>query len=179
MTTTLNSSYGSGIVVRGAGFLLNNEIDDFAIAPGRPNQYGLVGGEANAVQGGKRPLSSMTPTIVTTASEDPRPVMALGSPGGSTIITSVLQVLVNVLDHRMPLQQAVDAPRFHHQWLPDVIRYEPLMLPADVADRLTQRGHALEPSSHLLGNVAAIWFDSDGTMHGAADPRGQGRAEGF
>ena len=179
MTTTLNSSYGSGIVARGTGILLNNEIDDFAVAPGVPNQYGLAGGEANAVAGGKRPLSSMTPTIVTTRSDRSRPVMALGSPGGSTIITSVLQVLLNVLDHHMPLQDAVDAARFHHQWLPDVIRYEPLMLPRDVADGLTRRGHVLERTEFTLGNVAAIWFESDGTIHGAADPRGQGRAEGF
>ena len=179
LTTTLNSSYGSGIVARGTGVLLNNEIDDFAVAPGVPNQYGLVGGEANAVKGGKRPLSSMTPTIVTTLSDHSRPVMALGSPGGSTIITSVLQVLLNVLDHHMPLQEAVDAPRFHHQWLPDVIRYELLMLPRDVAGGLKRRGHVLEMTESTLGNVAAIWFESDGTIHGAADPRGQGRAEGF
>ena len=179
MTTTLNSSYGSGIVAKGTGILLNNEIDDFAVAPGVPNQFGLVGGEANSIRGGKRPLSSMTPTIVTTNTAHPRPVMALGSPGGSTIITSVLQVLLNVLDHHMPLQEAVDAPRFHHQWLPDVVRYEARMLPRDVADGLTRRGHNLELSSHSLGNVAAIWFAGDGTIHGAADPRGQGRAAGY
>ncbi len=179
LTTTLNSSYGSGIVARGTGILLNNEIDDFAVAPGVPNQYGLLGGEANAVKGGKRPLSSMTPTIVTTLSDHSRPVMVLGSPGGSTIITSVLQVLLNVLDHGMPLQEAVDAPRFHHQWLPDVIRYELLMLPRDVADGLQRRGHVLEMAESTLGNVEAIWFESDGTILGAADPRGQGRAEGF
>ncbi len=179
MTTTLNSSYGSGIVARGTGILLNNEIDDFAVAPGVPNQFGLVGGEANAIQGGKRPLSSMTPTIVTTNAASSRPVMALGSPGGSTIITSVLQVLLNVLDHHMPLQEAVDAPRFHHQWLPDVIRYEARMLPEDVAAGLRRRGHILEATERALGNVAAIWFENDGTIHGAADPRGQGRAEGF
>ncbi|MBD3866590.1 MAG: gamma-glutamyltransferase [Acidobacteria bacterium] len=180
MTTTLNSSYGSGIVARGTGILLNNEIDDFAIAPGVPNQFGLVGGEANAIAGGKRPLSSMTPTIVSTSptAAYSRPVMALGSPGGSRIITSVLQVLLNVLDHHMPLQEAVDAPRFHHQWLPDTVWYERSMLPADVAAGLTRRNHALEPSGRPMGNVAAIWFENDGTIHGAADPRGQGKAAG-
>lgn len=181
MTTTLNSSYGSGIVARGTGVLLNNEIDDFAVAPGVPNQFGLVGGEANAIAGGKRPLSSMTPTIVSTAptASGSRPVMALGSPGGSRIITSVLQVLLNVLDHHMPLQEAVDVPRFHHQWLPDTVTYEPRMLPEDVAEGLARRGHVLKPAARALGNVAAIWLGNDGTIHGAADPRGQGRAAGW
>ena len=123
----------------------------------------------------------MTPTIVTTSptAAGTRPVMALGSPGGSRIITSVLQVLLNVLDHHMPLQEAVDAPRFHHQWLPDVVMHEERMLPGDVSDGLKLRGHRLELSERNLGNVAAIWLESNGTIHGAADARGQGKAVGY
>jgi gamma-glutamyltranspeptidase/glutathione hydrolase len=179
MTTTLNSAYGSGIVATGTGVLLNNEIDDFAVVPGVPNQYGLIGGDANSIQGGKRPLSSMTPTIVEDRTDGNRPVLALGSPGGATIITSVLQVLLNVLDHQMPLQDAVDAPRFHHQWLPDDVRYEPFAFPQDVLDALRKSGHDMIVLKRPLGNIAAIYLDADGILHGAADPRGHGTAEGY
>ncbi len=121
VTTTLNGSYGSKVVVKGAGFLLNNEMDDFSIKPGVPNYYGLIGGEANAIAPQKRMLSSMTPTIIT---KDNKVFMVVGTPGGSTIITSVFQVITNVIDENMSMQQAVEVKRFHHQWLPDEIKYE-------------------------------------------------------
>ena len=121
VTTTLNGSFGSGIVVSGAGFLLNNEMDDFSIQPGYPNMYGLVGGEANSIKPNKRMLSSMTPTII---EKDDKLFMVLGTPGGSTIITAVFQTIINVIDHQMGIQEAVNAPRFHHQWLPDEIKLE-------------------------------------------------------
>ena len=178
VTTTLNTSFGSAIVARGTGILLNNEMDDFALAPGVPNTYGLVGGEANAVAGGKRPLSSMTPTIVEFPAPGPRPALVLGSPGGGVIITSVLQVLVNVIDHAMPLQEAVDAPRFHHQWLPDQIRVESRALPRDVERKLLARGHQIEKVPRL-GNVNAIGVDARGRWIGAADPRRAGSAAGY
>ncbi len=179
MTLTLNAWFGTCIVAEGTGVLLNNEIDDFALAPGIPNTYGLLGGEANAVAGGKRPLSSMTPTMVELPEPGPRPFLVLGSPGGSKIITSVLQVLINVIDHDMPLQEAVDAPRFHHQWQPDHIRHEPRSFAADVLENLKARGHALEVGDSPLGNVNAIGIDSAGNWLGAADPRREGSAEGY
>jgi len=179
VTTTLNGPFGAAIVAAGTGVLLNNEMDDFALAPGVPNMYGLVGGEANAIGPGKRPLSSMTPTIVESPEGGARPALVLGSPGGSKIITAVLQVLVNVIDHGMPLQEAVNAPRFHHQWLPDRILYEPRAFPADVQTNLSARGHRLEVGSAPLGNVNAIGLDEDGAWLGAADPRRSGRAAGY
>lgn len=178
LTTTLNLAFGCGLVAHGTGVLLNNEIDDFALAPGQPNTWDLLGSEANAVGGGKRPLSSMTPTIVERSDGSARPALVLGSPGGARIITSVLQVLLNVLDHGMPLQEAVNAPRIHHQWLPDRLVYEERGLPADVAAGLTRRGHRLEVSADPLGNVNAIATDADGTWLGAADPRRGGLAAG-
>lgn len=179
LTTTLNASFGNGIVARGTGILLNNEIDDFALAPGAPNTYGLLGGEANAVAGGKRPLSSMTPTIVEPPGGGPRPALVLGSPGGAKIITAVLQVLVNVVDHRMPLREAVDSPRFHHQWQPDRILHERRAIPADVRQNLAARGHEMEEIDGPVGNVNAIGLDPSGAWLGAADPRREGAAGGF
>jgi gamma-glutamyltranspeptidase/glutathione hydrolase len=179
LTTTLNASFGNGIVARETGILLNNEIDDFALAPGTPNTYGLLGGEANAVAGGKRPLSSMTPTIVEFPGGGPRPALVLGSPGGAKIITAVLQVLVNVVDHGMPLQEAVDTPRFHHQWQPDRILYERRAIAADARHNLVVRGHEIEETDGPLGNVNAIGLDSRGAWLGAADPRRRGAAAGF
>jgi gamma-glutamyltranspeptidase/glutathione hydrolase len=177
LTTTLNEAFGAALVPRGTGVLLNNEMDDFAIAPDVPNTWGLVGGEANALRAGKRPLSSMAPTIVESPGGGGRPALVLGSPGGATIITSVLQVLVNVLDHGMSLEDAVAAPRIHHQWLPDVVRHEPYALPADVAQALVARGHALERTARL-GNVNAIAAGPDGMWLGVADPRRAGTAAG-
>jgi len=174
LTTTLNSNYGVGIVAAGTGLLLNDEVDDFAVAPGVPNQFGLAGGAANAVAGGKRPVSSMCPTIV----ERPgaaRPLLALGSPSGSRIVSAVVQTILNVVDFKMELQEAVDAPRIHHQWLPDVLYHEPRALPADVAEALRARGHTLEART-FTWVVAAVGTAEDGTWVGAADPRGEGTA---
>jgi gamma-glutamyltranspeptidase/glutathione hydrolase len=178
MTITLNQWFGAAMVADGTGVVLNNEMDDFALAPGIPNLYGLVGGEANAPAGGKRPLSSMTPTIVEAPGGGPRPFLVLGSPGGSTIISAVLQVLINVVDHDMPLQAAVNARRFHHQWLPDRIDHEPRAFPADVVKALEKRGHELHPRGPIA-NVSAIGLAEDGAWLGAADPRREGHAAGF
>ena len=141
VTVTLNGKYGNGIVVDGAGFLLNNEMDDFSIKPGHPNKYGLVGKEANAVAPSKRMLSSMTPTMVQTGDGQLR--LVLGSPGGSTIITTVAQIAVNVIDYGMNIQDAVDAPRFHHQWLPDVVFYEKNGFSKETLDKLSEKGYQL------------------------------------
>ena len=164
-TYTINFSYGSGIVVEGAGFLLNNEMDDFSAKPGVPNAYGLIGGEANKVAPGKRMLSSMTPTIV---KRDGSNYLITGSPGGSRIITTTLQVLMNVIDHGMNIQSAVSAPRMHHQWLPDEIRIEAGFSP-DTLELLEQRGHNISRQS-AMGAAQSIMID-DGTFYGGADPR--------
>ena len=178
LTITSNQWFGSGLIADGTGVVLNNEMDDFALAPGVPNLYGLVGGEANAPAGRKRPLSSMTPTIVSRPGDAGRPFLILGSPGGSKIISAVVQVVVNVIDHGMPLQAAVNAPRFHHQWLPDRIDYERWAFPADVIRELEARGHVLHETGDLA-NVSAIGIDADGAWLGAADPRREGLALGF
>jgi gamma-glutamyltranspeptidase / glutathione hydrolase len=175
-TTTLNGGYGNGQVVTGAGFLLNNEMDDFSVKPGAPNMFGLTGGTANAVAPGKRMLSSMTPTIV---SREGQPVLVVGTPGGSRIITTVLQVVLNVLEFGMDVRQAVDAPRFHHQWSPDEVVLEDRAFPADVITALTARGHQIRTSSDM-GDVQAIAIDpATGVRSGAADPRHDGVAAGY
>lgn len=175
-TTTINSGYGSKIVVEGAGFLLNNEMDDFSIQPGIPNQFGLTGGEANKVEPNKRMVSSMTPTIIL---KDDRPYLIVGSPGGSTIMTVVLQVVLNVLDFNMNIQRANDAPRIHHQWLPDRIDYEPYGLTEDVINNLTERGHNIGVE-RVLGRMDAILIDQrTGVYYGATDKRGYGAAVGY
>lgn len=175
-TTTLNGSYGCGVVAKGTGVLLNNEMDDFSIKPGVPNIYGLVGGEANAISPGKRMLSSMTPTIVL---KDGKVKLVVGSPGGSTIITTVLQVMLNVLVHDMPLQKAVAAPRFHHQWLPDITRVEKFGFAEDVLEILGRMGHRISKVSGI-GDVHAIMVDGElGLLFGASDPRGGGAALGY
>ena len=175
-TTTLNGSYGNGQVVTGAGFLLNNEMDDFSVKPGTPNMFGLVGGQANAVGPGKRMLSSMTPTILV---KDGKTRLVAGSPGGSRIITTVLQVVLNVVDFKMNVQQAVDAPRFHHQWLPDAIRLESQGFPADVVTALEAIGHSTEVGDDM-GDVHAIMIDpATGLRLGASDPRQDGRTIGY
>jgi len=175
VTTTINSPFGNKIVVKGAGFLMNNEMDDFSSKPGSPNLYGLVGSEANSIQPGKRMLSSMTPTIVL---KDKKPVLVLGSPGGSTIITSVLQVLINTLDFEMNIWEAIDAPRFHHQHLPDKIDYEKFGLSEDVRASLEARGQIMGIEDDL-GRVEAIFIDENGIKWGATDPRGYGKAVGY
>lgn len=165
-TYTINFSYGSGITVQGAGFLLNNEMDDFSAKPGVPNAYGLIGGEANKVEPGKRMLSSMSPTIVR---KDDRNFLVTGSPGGSRIITTTLQVIMNVIDHGMNIQTAVSAPRIHHQWLPDEIRVEQGISP-DTVRLLESRGHKVVSKS-AMGAIQSIMIGEDGTLYGGADPR--------
>lgn len=175
VTTTLNDSYGSRIFVSGAGFLLNNEMDDFSAKPGEPNLYGLIGGEANAIAPGKRMLSSMTPTIVL---KEERLYMVLGSPGGSTIITSVFQNILNVTVHNMTMQESVNAKRFHHQWLPDEIVFETNAFDEKTKLALEQMGYSLRERS-AIGRVDAILIRNDGTLEGAADPRGDDQAMGY
>lgn len=174
-TTTLNGWYGSGVVVGDAGFVLNNEMDDFSVSPGSPNLYGLVGGEANAIVPGKRMLSSMAPTIL---AQDGRLMMVLGSPGGATIPTTIFQVVLNVVDHGMDMQAAVEAPRFHHQWLPDTIRLEAGAIGREDSLRLRSMGHRLtvRPS---IGRADAILVRPDGRLEGGADPRGEDHAGGY
>lgn len=165
-TYTLNFSYGSHIAVDGAGFLLNNEMDDFAAKAGVPNAFGLLGGDANAITAGKRPLSSMTPTIVFA---DGEPWFATGSPGGSRIITTVLQMIVNVIDHGMNIAEATAAPRIHHQWMPDVLMLEPEISP-DTIRLLEARGHVIQESRSTMGSVQAVAV-RNGVYRGASDPR--------
>jgi len=171
LTTTLNGSFGCGLLVPGAGFLLNNEMDDFAAAPGRPNLYGLIQGEANAVGPGKRMLSSMSPTVAWRETE----TLALGSPGGSTIPTVTVQVLLNVLVDGDDLQAAVNRPRIHHQWMPDEVVVEADALAPETAWVLEDRGYELT-IRRQLGEVDAVRATSSGTVEAAADPRGPGAA---
>lgn len=167
-TTSLNGAYGSKSIATGLGFLLNNTIDDFSLAPGLPNSYGLVGSAANAVAPGKRMLSSMTPTLVL---KDGKPVLAIGSPGGSTIPTTVLQVFLNQIEFGLSAQAAVDFPRFHHQWLPDYIRFESGRLDKKTRRQLQQWGHTLQESAPY-GRAETIRFHPDGSLEGGADGRG-------
>jgi gamma-glutamyltranspeptidase/glutathione hydrolase len=175
-TTTINSSFGAMVVVDGAGFLLNNEMDDFSSKPGVPNQFGLVGGKANAIAPGKRMLSSMTPTIV---SKDGELKFVLGAPGGGRIITAVLQVLLNCVDHGLGLELAVRAPRIHYQWRPETIRWESLSLSPDVRTALAAKGHTFDEKPHGVGLVFAIEILSDGRRLGVCDPRSGGSAGAF
>ncbi|MBW4507487.1 MAG: gamma-glutamyltransferase [Scytonematopsis contorta HA4267-MV1] len=175
LTFTVNLGFGAGVVAAGTGIVLNNEMDDFAIAPGVPNAFGLVGNEANAIAPRKTPLSSMTPTIVT---ENGRLRMVVGAPGGSTIITQVLQVILNVLQYNMNVGTAVSAPRIHHQWLPDQLRVDKFALDAMTLAELRRRGHNIK-ETEPWGNINAILVTPDNTLEGAADPRGEGAARGF
>lgn len=177
-TYTLNGSFGGFATVEGTGILLNNEMDDFAAKPGSPNMYGLLQSEKNAVAARKRPLSAMTPTIVL---KDGKLWFALGSPGGPTIINTVLQTIINVIDHGMTIQEAVDAPRIHHQWMPDEIAYETGGIVADVRDRMQQMGHkfAAQPR-RTIGDCEAIMIeDKTGVRLGASDPRRGGKSVGY
>ncbi|MDX1409289.1 MAG: gamma-glutamyltransferase, partial [Saprospiraceae bacterium] len=175
VTTTLNSNYGCKVWVDGAGFFLNNEMDDFSAKPGVPNQFGLIGAEANSIAPAKRMLSSMTPTIIERNGEL---AMTIGTPGGSTIITSVFQVFLNVAEFGMSMSEAVQAGRFHHQWLPDEIMHEASAIPDAVRVELFAKGHTLREVSYI-GMVEAIARLSDGTLEGAADTRGDDHAEGL
>lgn len=172
ITTTLNSNYGCKVMVDGAGFFLNNEMDDFSVKPGIPNQFGLIGAEANAIEPGKRMLSSMTPTIV---EKSDRLFMTIGTPGGSTIITSVFQVFINVAEFGMTVHEAVQAPRFHHQWLPDEIKVEEEAISDDHRITLESMGHTFR-AVKSIGMVEAIMQLPDGTWEGAADRRGDDHA---
>ncbi len=174
VTTTLNSSYGNKIVAEGLGFLLNNEMDDFSAKPGEPNQFGLLGSEANSIQPNKRMLSSMTPTIVL---KDGKPYLLVGAPGGSKIITSVAQVIINVLKFNMDLETAVNLPRFHHQWYPERIDYDEFGLTEDVRRNLINRGHNIGKISDI-GRIQAIKL-SEGLLFGVSDKRCYGKAIGY
>jgi gamma-glutamyltranspeptidase / glutathione hydrolase len=186
-TYTLNGSYGSGATAKGTGVLLNNEMDDFTSKVGVPNMFGLLQSEKNAIAPRKRPLSAMTPTIVL---KDGRVWFAVGSPGGPTIINTVLQVVVNVIDYGMNIQQAIDAPRYHHQWMPDEIRYEPFGLNADTRKELERRGHifprrsggtgATEETASVIGDAQGVMIDlKSGMRLGASDSRRGGKAVGY
>ncbi|MFH1735010.1 MAG: gamma-glutamyltransferase, partial [bacterium] len=174
VTATINTGFGSGYVIPGTGIFLNNEMDDFSSQPGVPNYFGLVGAEANAIAPGKRPLSSMTPTLLF---RDGQPFMVVGSPGGPRIITTVLQVILNVIDHGLDIQEAVDAPRIHHQWLPDRIYIED-GIPADVIQNLVIKGHDVYVGGYWSA-AQAILIDLDtGLIYGGADSRIEGSAAG-
>ena len=174
ITTTLNDSYGSRIVVAGCGFILNNEMDDFSAKPGEPNLYGLIGGEANAIVPNKRMLSNMTPTIIL---KDNNLFMVIGTPGGSTIITSVFQNILNVIEFDMTMQESINAPRFHHQWVPDEIKLEN-NFDKTTADALTKQGYKIVFRAPM-GRVDAILLYDNKMMEGGADPRGDDVAEGW
>ena len=180
VTTTINSSFGSGIVVDSAGFLLNNEMDDFSGKPGTQNQFGLLGTEANSIQPEKRMLSSMTPTIVL---KEGKPFIIIGSPGGSTIITVVLQVILNCIDFNMDIREAIEAPRIHHQWLPDSIYYEPKSITDNTRKKLEAMGYNFVDEGaeqRILGIAEGIMIDNKNkTIYGADDPRGGGLAIGY
>ena len=179
VTTTLNDSFGSRVTAEGLGFLLNDEMDDFASKPGVPNMFGLIQGPANAIGPGKRPLSAMTPTIVL---KDGKLFLVLGSPGGPRIITTVANILMGVVDYGMNIQEAVNAPRFHHQWLPDVVSAEQ-GFPPDTVKRSEGMGHKVSRRRKRIGD----WSDGEcimidpktGERLGASDKRNNGKAVGF
>ena len=174
VTTTLNGGYGSKVFVEEGGYFLNNEMDDFSSKPGVPNMFGLIGSEANSIVPQKRMLSSMTPTII---EKNGKLSMVVGTPGGSTIITSVLQTILNVYDFKMNMQGAVNAPRFHHQWLPDMVILEPQKFDSLLIDQLSEKGYnIMEKYSRIIGRVDAIYVDENKVISTGADPRGDDTA---
>jgi gamma-glutamyltranspeptidase/glutathione hydrolase len=174
VTTTLNGSYGSKVFVESGGYFLNNEMDDFSSKPGVPNMFGLIGGKANAIAPEKRMLSAMTPTIV---EKDGKLSMIVGTPGGSTIITSVLQTILNVYEFGMDMQEAVSAARFHHQWLPDVVILEPKQFDSLLIQKLQVKGYDIkEEYSRIIGRVDAIHLSEKKVISTGADPRGDDTA---
>jgi gamma-glutamyltranspeptidase / glutathione hydrolase len=175
LTFTINTGFGAGVVAEGTGILLNNEMDDFAIAPGLPNSYGLVGSEANAIAPRKTPLSSMTPTIIT---ENGKLRMVMGTPGGSTIITQVLQIVLNVIEYKMNASAAVSTSRIHHQWLPDELRVEAFGMDTMTLQELRRRGHNVVEKP-VWGNANIILVNPDNSLEGATDTRGEGEARAF
>ncbi|PLK44466.1 gamma-glutamyltransferase [Emticicia sp. TH156] len=176
ITTTLNGGFGSKVVVQGGGFLMNNEMDDFSIKAGVPNMFGLIGNKANEIAPGKRMLSSMTPTIV---EKDNKLFMVVGTPGGSTIITSVFQTIINVIEHGMTMQQAVNALKYHHQWLPDNTTYEKNAFSEATLNNLKAKGYKMVPMVGSLGRMDCIMLRPDGRLEGGSDPRGDNTSIGY
>jgi gamma-glutamyltranspeptidase/glutathione hydrolase len=176
-TYTLNDLYGSAVTIKGTGMLMNDQMDDFAAQPGKPNMFGLIQGEKNAVKGGKRPLSSMTPTIV--LKKDGSLWFAVGARGGPRIISAVLQTVINVIDHDMDIQQAIDAPRIHHQWLPDELVYEPYGMSPDTRSILESYGQKFPDRPSYIAQATGIMIGKDGARLGAIDARGDGAAIGY
>ena len=176
VTTTLNGNYGSKLIAPELGFFLNNEMDDFSIKPGSPNMYGLIGGKTNSIEPEKRMLSSMTPSIVEL---NGNLSMVLGSPGGPTIITSVLQTLINFYEFDFNMQQSVDASRFHHTWLPDIIFYEKNIFSEKVRDNLVKKGYIMNSNYSTIGRVDAIYIDENKIFYGGEDKRGDDKSIGY
>ena len=176
VTTTLNGNYGSKLFPSDLGFFLNNEMDDFSIKPGSPNMYGLIGGEINSIEPNKRMLSSMTPTIV---EKNNKLFLVLGSPGGPTIITSVLQTILNSEEFNFSIDKAVNSPRFHHLFLPDLIYYEKNILNKSSKDFLNSKGYILNKTNSVIGRVDAVHVDEEGFLFGGADKRGDDKSIGY
>jgi len=174
ITTTLNDTYGNKTIVAGAGFLLNNEMDDFSVKPGVPNMYGAIGGEANAIAPGKRMLSSMTPTLVTVNN---KPYISIGTPGGTTIPNQVYEGLVNIIDHKMTIKEAIDAPRFHHQWIPDIVAVEP-DFPENTFNALKAKGYTVTKRGRF-GRMDGIMILENGNRNAAGDKRADDSVAGF